>query len=66
MGFIIENNELINYIEEDDITEVIIPDNVKRIGPYAFEKCEKLTIYGVAGSYVETFAKNKNIPFQSM
>ena len=40
-----------------------IPENIIRIWDEAFSGCEKLTLYGVSGSYAETYAKNHNIPF---
>lgn len=38
MGFEIENGILTNYIEEPDVTEVVIPEEVTAIGDYAFSK----------------------------
>ena len=38
MGFEIKNGILTNYIEEPDVTEVIIPEEVTAIGDYAFSK----------------------------
>ena len=38
MGFVIENGILTNYIEEPDVTEIIIPEEVTAIGDYAFSK----------------------------
>jgi len=38
MGFEIENGILTNYIEESDVTEVVIPEEVTAIGDYAFSK----------------------------
>ena len=36
MSFEIENGILKRYIPEQNITEVIIPDNIKVIGPFSF------------------------------
>lgn len=40
-----------------------IPANVTFIDNTAFDGCTNLTIYGVAGSYVEQYANNNGIPF---
>ena len=45
------------------LASVTIPDSVKSIGINAFDNCKALTIYGNAGSYAETYAKENNIPF---
>lgn len=45
------------------LINVVIPDSVTYIGESAFDKCDKLTIYGYSGSYVQTYADSNNIPF---
>ena len=42
---------------------VKIPDSVTNIEEDAFEGCKNLTIYGLAGSYAEQYAKDNDIPF---
>ena len=46
-----------------NLTSITIPDCVTSISRNAFTACENLTIHGKAGSYAETYAKEKNIPF---
>jgi len=46
-----------------DLASVFIPPTIESIDEYAFRYCDKLAIYGVAGSYAETFASQNNIPF---
>lgn len=36
---------------------------VEYIADNAFEGCDKLTIYGIKGSYAEQYANEHNIPF---
>ncbi len=38
---------------------------IEKIGSYAFNNCQKLTIYGKADTYVSTYASEKNIPYVS-
>ncbi len=45
------------------IKKVMIPSSVKEISSYAFDGCTDFMIYGVSGSYAETYAKENNIPF---
>ena len=45
------------------LTSITIPDSVTSIGKYVFHYCDRLTIYGVKGSYAETYAKENKIPF---
>ncbi|MDE7399762.1 MAG: leucine-rich repeat protein [Oscillospiraceae bacterium] len=76
-------------IASEDVTEVVIPDNVTEIQFYAFYGCTNLksvtipnsvtkiaatafddsglkTIYGVKGSYAETYAKENGYEFKSI
>ena len=46
-----------------NLANVTIGNSVTSIGDYAFYDCDDLTIYGYAGSYAETFAKENDIPF---
>lgn len=43
MGFVIKNNILEKYIEEEGVTQVIIPDGVKEISNGAFYHCFNLS-----------------------
>ncbi|MGI6307776.1 MAG: leucine-rich repeat protein [Dethiobacteria bacterium] len=45
------------------LNKIIIPESVERIVSSAFNGCDQLTIYGYSGSYAETFAVEKEIPF---
>ena len=45
------------------LTSISIPKGVTSIESFAFYDCDDLTIYGTAGSYVETYAMDKLIPF---
>jgi len=47
------------------LQSIMIPASVKQIENEAFLNCTKLTIYGVPGSYAETYAQNHKIPFVS-
>lgn len=42
---------------------VSIPESVKTIGIGAFKNCPNLTIHAPAGSYAETYAKERGVPF---
>lgn len=48
-----------------DLSSVTIPESVKTISATAFNGSANVTIYGVAGSYTETFAKNNSIKFSA-
>lgn len=43
MGFEIENGVLKNYVQETNVTDVVIPDTVTSIGAEAFCWCRNLT-----------------------
>ena len=45
------------------LTKVVIPASMTKIDEYAFENSPDVVIYGVAGSYAETFAAENGIPF---
>ena len=45
------------------LTSINIPKGVTSIESFAFYDCDDLTIYGTAGSFVETYAKEESIPF---
>ena len=46
-----------------ELKTAIVPASVVTIGDSAFDDCDNLTIYGVKGSYAETYAKENGIPF---
>lgn len=58
------------YAFEDctNLEKVYIPDSVKDIAPTAFNECnkKKLVIYGLSGSYAETYANKYGITFQAI
>ena len=49
------------------LTNIYIPNSVTSIGGYAFLRCnwDKLTLYGKAGSYAQTFASAQGITFST-
>ena len=47
------------------LTDITIPQSVTTIVSTAFSYPDRLTIYGVAGSYAETYANNHSIKFVS-
>ena len=49
-----------------NLTKITIPESVTSIESFAFEDCNNVTIYGYTGSYAETYAKKKDIPFVSL
>jgi len=49
----------------DVLEQLNLPAGVKTIGADAFSGCSNLTIYGVRGSYAETYAFENDIPFSA-
>ncbi|MCM1144565.1 MAG: CAP domain-containing protein [Blautia sp.] len=49
-----------------NLKSITIPSTVTEIAEDAFKGCDVLTIYGKAGSYAQSFAAAKNIPFESV
>ena len=45
------------------LRSVTIPDSVTRIAEDAFACCSRFTIHAPVGSFAETYAKRKRIPF---
>ena len=48
------------------LKSVTIPKTVASIDSNAFSYLSTLTIYGVAGSYAEEWAKEKNVTFEAI
>ena len=48
------------------LTSITIPEDLTWIGNRAFLYCDNLTIYGVKGSYAETYASKNKIPFATI
>lgn len=59
----IERIEGCAFRECSSVEKIIIYDKVDYIADNAFNGCDKLTIYGIKGSYVEQYANEHNIPF---
>ena len=51
------------FYECTSLTSITIPNSVTYIVEYAFSGCTSLKIYGYTGSYAQTYASNRNIPF---
>lgn len=49
-----------------NLEKIIIPPSVKEIRELAFRGCDKLTIYGYTNTAAEAYAKENNIPFESI
>lgn len=54
------------YADCDDVIYIAIPVSVTAIGEGAFAGCNALTIIGEKGSFAETYAISKGIPFISV
>jgi transglutaminase-like putative cysteine protease len=52
------------FAECPQLTTIYIPASVKEIGNGAFNNSNNVTIYGEAGSYMESYAKQHGIPFK--
>lgn len=50
------------FVNCTNLSKIIIPQSVASIGDNAFEGCDQLTIWCYAGSYVEAYAINHDIP----
>ena len=49
------------------LASVTIPESVTKIGDFAFAYCDNLkTIYGITGSYAETYAKENGYTFKAI
>ena len=47
----------------ESLEKIVIYNNCVEIDDTAFDGCDKLTIYGIKGSYAEQYATEHNIPF---
>ena len=54
-----------HFIENEELAYIQIPETVTSIDNYAFMDCPNVTIYGVRGSYAETYANEHGIPFSA-
>lgn len=50
----------------ESLTSILIPVSVESIANTAFSSCFNLTIYGVSGSYAETYAAENGIEFSTL
>ncbi len=48
------------------LTGLIVPESVNKIPDGVFKSCSNLTLYGWAGSYIESYANKNNIPFSAL
>ncbi len=49
-----------------NLSKITVLDTVTSIGDTTFKDCSNLTIYGIIGSYAESYAQQHNIPFRSI
>ncbi len=54
------------FVGSTGLVRIMIPESVSFIGAGAFDGCPSLTISGYAGSTAETYAKENNIPFETI
>ncbi len=54
------------FRECSSLEKIIIYDKVDYIADDAFKGCDKLTIYGIKGSYAEQYANEHNMPFKAL
>lgn len=47
----------------EKLNKIIIPESVTTISENAFDNCENVTIYCYEGSYAQSFAETKGIPY---
>jgi len=50
----------------ESLEKIVIYNNCVEIDDTAFDGCDKLTIYGIKGSYAEQYATEHNIPFMEI
>ena len=48
-----------------ELREAHVPYSVTEIAPDAFDGCENVCLFGVKGSYVETYAKENGVNFKA-
>ena len=53
------------FLANKELAYIQIPETVTSIDNYAFKGCPNVTIYGVRGSYAETYANEHGIPFSA-
>ena len=50
----------------ESLEKIVIYNNCVEIDDTAFEGCDKLTIYGIKGSYAEQYANKHDILFEEL
>ncbi len=51
----------------NNLSSIIIPDSVTSIGAWVFDGCsENLVVYGLEGSYAQSYAQSHNVDFEVM